>query len=106
MLPAHPIASLLNGWNPYDPSWLLQLAHDQVPEEAWLAEALAKCTQARSAGSAYVYFVDNSRPNKPGSDWQFERNIVLFHPTEGEVIVDVLQGQRIGGVELWEKLLK
>ena len=46
-----------------------------------------------------LYFVDPRRPNQPGSDWQFEENIILEHPTEGDLVLDILKGHRVGGVE-------
>jgi hypothetical protein len=70
-----------------------------------LADALAICTRASGANSAYIKFVDATNPNTPGSEWQFDSNIVLHHSIEGEVVIDLLKGQRVGGVELWEKLL-
>ena len=99
------ITSLVGNWKPYDPSWLVDLAIEQAPDKPWLADALAICTLASGADSAYIKFVDSGNPNAPGSEWQFDSNIVLHHPIEGEVVIDVLKGRRIGGVELWEKLL-
>lgn len=88
-------------WQPYDPSWLISLAKEQHPEETWLVEALAVCTRAKLKGDVSIYFVDAANANKPGSEWQFERNILLDSPTEGPVILDVLKGQKIGGVEFY-----
>jgi hypothetical protein len=70
-----------------------------------LTDVLAKTTQSSGANSAYIKFVDTTNPNTPGSEWQFDSNIVLHHSIEGEVVIDLLKGQRVGGVELWEKLL-
>ena len=89
----------MNGWEPYDPGWLVELARAQEPDEQWLPVALAACRRAWQRSPAYTYFVNPSHPNEPGSDWQFETNIVLEHPTEGTLVLDILKGQRIGGFE-------
>jgi hypothetical protein len=39
-----------------------------------------------------------------GSEWQIETNIVLEHPTEGDLVLDILKGQRVGGVETTSKI--
>jgi hypothetical protein len=91
-------------WMPYDPAWLVELARAQRPDEPWLADALARCTRAAEGGPAYLYFVDASEPNAPGSEWQFETNVMLEHPREGTLVLDVLSGQRVGGVEFLKRL--
>lgn len=91
-------------WEPYDPAWLVILAHEQYPNDGWLAEALARCTRCARESAAYLYFVDLVRPNQPGSTWQFVANIDLYSPTEGMLILDVLSEQRIGGVEMLRHL--
>jgi hypothetical protein len=52
----------------------------------------------------YTYFVDPTNPNKPGSEWQFDANIVVEHPTEGTLVLDVLKDQRIGGFETLDRI--
>jgi hypothetical protein len=91
-------------WEPYDPNWLVELATSQVPDVPWLPGALAACQRAFKESSAYLYFVDPANPNMPGSEWQFESNIVLDHPTEGSLVLDVLKGKRIGGVEFLSRI--
>jgi hypothetical protein len=87
-------------WTAYDPAWLVALARAQHPGKPWLAEALARCTQARGAGTVYVRFVSHRNANQPGAAWQFERSVELVDRDAGVVLVDVLQDGRIGGVEL------
>jgi hypothetical protein len=48
--------------------------------------------------------VNPDNPNKAGSEWQFETNILLEHPSEGTLVLDVLKGQRIGGVETIDRI--
>lgn len=91
-------------WAPYDPTWLVELARDQAPEHTWLPDALAACTQCCCGTTAYLYFVDPSNPNQPGAAWQFKENIILEHPIEGDLILDVLEGYRIGGIEFLSRV--
>jgi hypothetical protein len=91
-------------WKPYDPAWLVTLARESRPDEPWLAEALSKCTRAARESPAYIYFVDPAPLDQPGSQWRFEKNVVLEHPKEGSLVLDVLQGARIGGVEFLKRL--
>jgi len=92
------------GWEAYDPSRLVRLAREQLAEEPAIAEALAKCSRSRRESKAYVHFVDPSRPNEPGSDWQFDRNVFLTDPERGDLVLDVLKDGRIGGVEFLNRL--
>ena len=95
----------MNTWEPYDPTWLVELAREQVPEEPWLPDAISRCCRRAWRGSAaYTYFVNPDNPNKPGSEWQFETNILVEHPTEGTLVLDVLKGRRIGGFETLSKI--
>jgi hypothetical protein len=48
--------------------------------------------------------VNPDNPNKAGSEWQFETNILLEHPSEGTLVLDVLKGQRIGGFETIDRI--
>lgn len=91
-------------WQTYDPTWLVQLAREQLPEEPWLAEALANCTRCCRESDAYIRFVDASRPNEPGSAWQIDTSLHLESPREGWLALDILTGRRIGGVEFVDKL--
>ena len=89
----------------YDPGWLVEAAKPYGEEYPWSEESLTKCILAKDGG-VYVHFVDSSRPNKPGSEWQFKENIVIEDTLRGDVILDVLTGNRIGGVEMFSELLE
>jgi hypothetical protein len=65
---------------------------------------LSACKAARQESLAYIYFIDPTSPNEPGSGWQFQTNLMLEHPTEGDLVLDVLEGNRIGGVEFLARL--
>ena len=43
-------------------------------------------------------------PRLPELLWQFEANVVINHRLLGMVVIDVLQGDRIGGIELIDRL--
>lgn len=93
-------------WRAYDPGWLVQIAVRQLPDSLWLHDALRECTWAaeRTCCAPKVCgftFVDASVPNQPGSAWQFETNVILERRDEPDVILDVLQGGRIGGIEFF-----
>lgn len=91
-------------WKPYDPAWLADWVRANVPEEPWLADALARCTRAMDGGRAYVYFVDPADANQPGAAWQLDRTLTLHHPREGTLVLDVLTGGRVGGIEFLARL--
>ena len=90
-------------WKPYDPSWLVVIAKRERAKEIWLIEALARCIRAWVECKSYIYFVDATNPNQPGSEWQFKKNILLDN---GRLVLDVLEGGRIGGVEFLDRLCK
>ncbi len=86
-------------WEAYDPTWLVRLAEEQAGSDPWLANALASCTKARMTSYAMIRFVDPS-----GSDWDFDTNIILESESHGDLVLDALKGQRIGGVEFLSRL--
>jgi len=87
-------AANASDWEVYDPAWLARLAAVQQPEATWLADALGACTRVRVRSAAMIHFVD---PHGP--EWDFDTNIVLESDSHGDLVLDVLTGQRIGGVE-------
>ena len=89
---------------PYDPDWLVRLAADQHPDKPWLQDALAACRSTVSATRLYVRFVDATDANRPGSPWQFAQGIGLRDPRDGNLVIDVLKGNRIGGFEYYDRL--
>ena len=94
----------MSDWKPYDPAWLVELAKEQLPEEAWLPAALAACTMARQESDAYIHFAKPADSDEPISEWQVQTDLTVKHPTEGELVLDILQGNRVGGVEFLAKL--
>jgi len=90
---------------PYDPTWLVELARRQHADRPELAAALARCTRCVWESAGYVYFVEPPRtPNTPGSPWQFQENVLLEDEAEGTIVLDVLQSGEIGGAEFLSRL--
>ena len=92
-------------WKDYDPAWLVRAAKQVIDEYPWLPEKLNECVSAKMESRYYTRFVDAKNPNQPGSDWQFRENITLDETEHGEVVLDVLEGNRIGGVEFMADLM-
>lgn len=94
----------LRRWKSYDPEWLAKLAEEQCPEMPWLPGALRNCRRGWWESRAYVYFAGSDRPNREDSAWRFERNAMLTDKKEGDLVLDILEGQRVGGVEFLKRL--
>ena len=86
-------------WESYNPQWLVELAEYEMPEEKWLVDSLKKCTKYSIESKAYYHFVDQN-----SNEWKFEKNILLNHKKEGELVLDILEGGRVGGVEFLSRL--
>ena len=78
---------------------IIPLIKEQEPDRLDLIEELKKSDRKKWVRQPYVQFVSAEKPNQPGSEWQFEETIVLEHKTEGTIILDILKGGRIGGIE-------
>ena len=91
-------------WEDYDPRWLVEAAKLQRPDLPWLAIAFGSCNRVlrrRHGDDECLYFVDPSRPNEPGSEWQFADNVVIHAEEMAEcIVVDILTENRVGGIEL------
>lgn len=79
--------------------WVINLIKEQEPERIDLVEQLQESNRKVWIRQPYIRFVSGVRPNLPGSEWQFEENIVLEHDTEGTIVLDVLKDGRIGRIE-------
>ena len=75
----------MTDWKPYDPTWLVELAKAQLPEEPWLPAALAACTMARLESAAYIHFVKPADPDEPGSEWQAAIDALTSHMRAGRI---------------------
>ena len=95
----------INNWENYDPSWLVEAAKIYAVEYPWLIDALEKCIKAKKRNNLYTYFVDASKPNEPGSEWQFQENIILENTPEGEIAIDIIKNNRVGGIEFLTRIM-
>lgn len=88
-------------WEPYDAQWLISLllAADEIA-----VAADAKGRNWAEVGPHYVRFVDAERPNQEGAAWKHQRCMRLSSQSHGEIVVDVLSNDRVGGVELLDSL--
>lgn len=91
-------------WETYNPQWIVDIAEEQIPDKTEIITALSKCVKAKSESKAYIYFVNGDNPNEPNSEWQFQENITLEDKKNGTIILDVLKGNKIGGVEFLKYL--
>jgi len=78
---------------------IIELIKEQEPDRLDLIEELEKSERKMWIRQPYIHFVSAERSNQPGSEWQFDENIVLEHKTEGTIILDILKDGRIGGIE-------
>ena len=82
------------GWETYDPSRLVEMAAEQSPD---IAAALLQCTRVIRDSAAYLRFL--SPIGRDGRGRRIGRSIVLEDPSEGTIVVDVLQDGRVSGIE-------
>ena len=81
-------------WADYDPTWLVELARAQHPEESWLHTALAACTRCLQEDAETSYFVDRM-------EGHFARNVILSWPERGKIVLDILTDGRVGGMSIF-----
>ena len=84
--------------------WIIDLIREEKPDRIDLIEALEKVNPTQWERQPYIYFVSGSRPNDPGSEWQFLESVVLEHPSEGTIVLDILRDGRIGGIEFLNQI--
>lgn len=85
----------------YDPSWIVQLARTQYPEDLRLHQALAACTRVLrycDCGCGTPYFVDLS-PETAGEESEFGLRITLEREAGPTVVVDLLPDGRVASIE-------
>ena len=88
----------------FHPRVLVHVAREQAPEMPWLPSALTSCGPGDWESPTYVGYVCRANPNQPGAEWQFLTNVVLSHKEFGMVVLDILKGNRLGGIELLERI--
>ncbi|HEX9503495.1 MAG TPA: hypothetical protein VF974_04215 [Patescibacteria group bacterium] len=83
---------------------IIALISEQYPEREDLIPVIRVCNNGQWESPAYVHFVNSSRPNEEGSEWQFDENIILESEDEGTIVLDILKDGRIGGVEFVSRI--
>ncbi len=93
-------------WKVYDPRWLAEDCQYAFSEYPWLEDALKPCCKARKRSAFYTYFEKHSRPNEPSSNWQIQESIHIEGTREGDIILDIIKENRVGGIEFISRLMK
>lgn len=88
----------------FDTQMLIEDARATAPEFSWLPAALTNCGVGKWESRAYVRYISAINPNQPESEWQFRTSVTLHHRSLGMVVIDILQGDRIGGIEFLDWL--
>jgi hypothetical protein len=87
--------------NRYDPTWAVDLAKAQYPEDDWLHAALAACTRVArycECGRGAPYFVELVA-DAQGEESAFGMRISLARENGGVVTIDLLPDGRIACIE-------
>ena len=75
---------------------LIELVSEQEPDRPDLVKQLKQCVIRKWIRQPYVQFVSDENADGAGL---IGESIVIEHPTEGTMVVDVLKDGRIGGIE-------
>lgn len=75
---------------------LIELVSEQEPDRPDLVKQLKQCVIRKWIRQPYVQFVSDENADGP---WSIGESIVIKHPSEGTIVVDVLKDGRIGGIE-------
>lgn len=89
-------------WKRFDNTWLLESAKDKFPDDYELHNSIRECRKVMNG----CYFVNPKNPNKPNSEWQFERSIILENTIEGDIVLDILKDGRVGSIEYLDSELR
>ena len=92
-------------WKKYDPKWLIKASEYRFDEYPWLRDALLQCTKAKERSEWYTYFIDDKNPNTPGSNWQFQESITIEDTPEGDIVIDIVKNNRVGGIEYLTRVI-
>ncbi len=85
----------------YDPTWIVELAKAQYPEDVRLHQALAACTRVVrycDCGCGTPYFVGLSA-DAAGEESDFGVRITLDREDGPAVVVDLLPDGRVASIE-------
>lgn len=84
----------------FDIASLVPILLEKYPDCEWIKSQLKNSNIVKWQSAAYCYLVEPSdQPNTKGSTWQFKHNLDISHPDFWIVVIDVLKGNKIGGIE-------
>jgi hypothetical protein len=91
----------MNKFNPtdqFDPEPIIALVKESGGDPK-LIDALSRCKRGRweNDAKAYIHF-------KSPSEWAFKRNVVLKDLVEGTIVIDILEGDQVGGIEFVDRI--
>jgi hypothetical protein len=89
-------------FEPHDPTWVIKLAKDQRPDLPWLAEALANCTLSAWRSRRHLYLCFIAEPEM--TQLVYSQTIDLVDPKCGDIKLDVCEGNRVIGIEFYNRL--
>ncbi|MDN3692899.1 hypothetical protein QWZ06_11700 [Chryseobacterium tructae] len=75
-----------------------------LPERPVLIHNLDKINTGKWENRTYYRFVDSTDANQRGSQWIFKENIILEHPELGTLVLDILEHDKLGGIEFLKRL--
>ncbi|ANF52369.1 hypothetical protein A0O34_18425 [Chryseobacterium glaciei] len=78
---------------------VIDLIKLNIPEKSSLKDTLENAKNGNWESKAYYRYVDSKNANKTDAEWQFKENIVFNHPKLGTIVLDILQDERLGGIE-------
>ena len=88
--------------NKYQLIWMeeiIELLSKQEPTRTEIIKCLQKSFGGKWTSSDYFRIVSAQNANNSGSEWQFLESIILKDESLGIIILDVLKGERVGGIE-------
>jgi hypothetical protein len=90
--------------NKYQLIWMaeiIELLSKQEPARTEVIKSLQKSFGGKWTSSGYFRIVSAQNANNAGSEWQFLESIILKDESLGIIILDVLKGERVGGIEFF-----
>ncbi len=79
---------------------IIEMLKEQEPQYTNLFKHLEDQAPCKWLKLAYIPIISSDRANQPGSHWQFEGSVVLECEENVDIILDILKGDRLGGIEM------
>ena len=82
---------------------IIKLVKEQEPEREDIILSLQNCNEGKWTSKAYYSFViSDNKPNQLGSNWQHSECIEIEDYFGGNIVLDILKDDKIGGIEFLE----